>query len=223
MRLGVALAVGASAVALGGCAQEIGQYAEPRGVLGIAVASNIQVQDLSGPGLNFEEEREVERLAADFAGTASDLVYFEFDQAKLTPEARDALQSQAAWLSANPRAAVRIYGHTDLVGADPYNDRLGLKRARNVASYLQSLGVAPNRIQSVSSFGEREPVVVTPDSRAEESPQLDRRGRARRRRWADASRARLRRPPRAQSVSSLCDGQRQRSPSVRSHVGQDRH
>lgn len=160
-RLALCAALGGGLL-LAGCAEEVGFYAQPRGVLGVALASNVQVQDLNGPGLTFEEERIVEGLAAAFADAVDAEILFAFDSAALDAAARATLDAQAAWLLENPRAAVRVYGHTDLAGSEPYNDALGLRRARAAARRLQAAGVAPNRIQSVASLGESEPVVLTP-------------------------------------------------------------
>ena len=54
-----------------------------------------------------------------------------------------------------------IVGHTDLVGTERYNQRLGLRRARAVLSYLTRRGVSRRRLDAVASRGETEPVVQT--------------------------------------------------------------
>lgn len=52
---------------------------------------------------------------------------------------------------------VVVVGHTDSVGHDPYNCRLGLKRAQAVATLLVEHGIARERI-AIGSRGKREPV-----------------------------------------------------------------
>lgn len=72
---------------------------------------------------------------------------------------------------------VVVVGHTDSVGHDRYNCRLGLKRARALASFLVGQGVPQVRI-AIGSRGKREPLA---DNRLET-------GRARNRRaavWID--------------------------------------
>ena len=54
-----------------------------------------------------------------------------------------------------------VIGHTDKVGSEAYNDRLGLRRARAVVNYLVRHGIARERLDAVESRGEREPVVDT--------------------------------------------------------------
>ena len=52
---------------------------------------------------------------------------------------------------------VVIVGHTDSMGSDAYNCRLGLKRARAAAAWFTHHGVARERI-AIGSRGEREPL-----------------------------------------------------------------
>lgn len=100
--------------------------------------------------------------SADFQASVPDTVYFEFNRADLTPEARAILDQQAAWLLANMQTTVDIQGHTDAVGSNAYNDALGLRRANAVEAYLIAAGVADDRMNSVLSYGESQLVVVTP-------------------------------------------------------------
>ncbi len=51
---------------------------------------------------------------------------------------------------------ITLIGHTDRMGSVPYNDRLGLNRAKTVRAYLQSHGVDANI--AVETRGESEPV-----------------------------------------------------------------
>ena len=48
-------------------------------------------------------------------------------------------------------------GHTDSVGSDAYNQKLSLRRAEAVKSYLVSKGVAASRV-FVEGKGESQPV-----------------------------------------------------------------
>jgi outer membrane protein OmpA-like peptidoglycan-associated protein len=52
---------------------------------------------------------------------------------------------------------VVVVGHTDSVGSDAYNCRLGLKRARAAASWFADHGVARERM-AIGSRGKREPL-----------------------------------------------------------------
>lgn len=60
-------------------------------------------------------------------------------------------------LASKTDGRVVVIGHADSVGSDRYNCRLGLKRARAVASFLVEHGIARERI-AIGSRGKREPV-----------------------------------------------------------------
>ncbi|GIW45307.1 MAG: hypothetical protein KatS3mg077_2589 [Candidatus Binatia bacterium] len=95
-------------------------------------------------------------------------VYFEFDQARIQPESRPVLDEAYGILRDEPEIRVRAEGHTDSIGTEEYNLRLGQRRAEAVRRYLIGKGVAPDRIQAVS-FGESRPVAdnATPEGRAQ--------------------------------------------------------
>ena len=84
-------------------------------------------------------------------------VMFNFDSAALSESARTTLRANADWLKANPSARVQIEGHCDERGAADYNMALGAKRAQAAMDYLATLGVAGNRMSTIS-YGEEIPV-----------------------------------------------------------------
>jgi len=89
---------------------------------------------------------------------SDDKVKFSFDKAELTDEARAALDGFAEKLKGeNKNVYIEIQGHTDNVGSEEYNLKLGEKRAEVVRRYLSQKGIALHRI-SVISYGESEPV-----------------------------------------------------------------
>ena len=100
-------------------------------------------------------------LQAQFEREAPTVINFDFDRSALDGESRARLDEQVAWLQKNEGVRVRLYGHTDLVGSEGYNEGLGLKRARAAMRYLVAKGVSADRLEAVESRGEREPVVNT--------------------------------------------------------------
>ena len=82
---------------------------------------------------------------------------FNFDSANLSETARATLKANADWLKANPSARVQIEGHCDERGTAEYNMALGAKRAQAAMDYLSTLGVAANRLSTIS-YGEEIPV-----------------------------------------------------------------
>lgn len=102
-------------------------------------------------------------LSAKFAREVPNAVTFEFNSARLDGAARTALRRQADWIRQFPEVRFRVYGHTDLVGSEGYNERLGRQRAQAVVNFLASQGVSPARLEAMVSFGETEPVIATED------------------------------------------------------------
>ncbi|GMG82935.1 hypothetical protein LNKW23_21480 [Paralimibaculum aggregatum] len=102
-------------------------------------------------------------LGRVFAAETEDTVTFAFNSSRLDSTARGVLRGQAAWLREHPEVRMRIEGHTDAVGGERYNDRLGLRRARAVVNYLASRGVSRSRLDAVESYGETQLAVDTPD------------------------------------------------------------
>ncbi len=84
-------------------------------------------------------------------------IHFDFDQYTLTPQARETLGANATFIQANPGMQVRIEGHCDERGSDEYNLALGERRAQAALNYLVSLGVAKDRLSTIS-YGEEMPL-----------------------------------------------------------------
>jgi len=93
---------------------------------------------------------------------------FDFNKAQIKPEGKRRLDDVVRLTRDNPNLRIMSVGHTDSVGSDAYNLKLGEKRARAVADYLTSQGVSPSRID-VRSEGESHPVAsnATAEGRAE--------------------------------------------------------
>jgi peptidoglycan-associated lipoprotein len=100
-------------------------------------------------------------LADRFNAEVPDTVTFAFNSAQLTPEATATLKRQADWIRQFPEVRFRVFGHTDLVGSNAYNKRLGLRRAQAVVAYLTSQGISRKRLEAVVSFGETQPIIQT--------------------------------------------------------------
>jgi outer membrane protein OmpA-like peptidoglycan-associated protein len=82
--------------------------------------------------------------------------HFAFGSATLTAEGERILDQAVAVMNQHPSVNVRIEGHTDSVGSDAYNMRLGQRRADAVEAYLVGKGIAASRLSTVS-YGETRP------------------------------------------------------------------
>ena len=86
-------------------------------------------------------------------------VRFGFDEAQLSEEAQSALALFAGSLSEHgPDVYIEIQGHTDDIGPEDYNLRLGARRAESVRRYLNREAGLPLHRMAVISYGETEPV-----------------------------------------------------------------
>lgn len=81
--------------------------------------------------------------------------YFDTDKSDLRPDARDALTKDAEFLRSYPDVRISLEGHCDERGSTEYNLGLGERRADAAKNYLVSLGIAANRIDTVSWGKER--------------------------------------------------------------------
>jgi len=94
---------------------------------------------------------------ADFQAAAGDFVYFDYDQSTLSAEARAVLERQAAWLKTYTGVKVLVEGNCDERGTREYNLALGARRASAARDYLVSLGVAGDRLSTIS-YGKERPI-----------------------------------------------------------------
>jgi outer membrane protein OmpA-like peptidoglycan-associated protein len=88
------------------------------------------------------------------------VVNFEFAKSALTDEARRKLDGAFVRPTSNTQglAVIALEGHTDSIGREAYNERLGQARAETVKRYLmERLGIPAERL-NVVSFGETRPV-----------------------------------------------------------------
>ncbi len=90
-------------------------------------------------------------------------INFLFDSAtQLAPESGATVQSLKADLANWPAPHLTVVGHTDLAGAQDFNDKLSLQRAKSVAAFLVKAGIPAQQIETAGR-GKREPVVRTAD------------------------------------------------------------
>jgi len=83
--------------------------------------------------------------------------FFDFDKAVLKPAGQASLDDLVSKLNNINLEVIIAVGHTDSVGTDEYNQKLSVRRADAVKSYLVSKGVDAKRVYTEGK-GEKQPV-----------------------------------------------------------------
>jgi peptidoglycan-associated lipoprotein len=95
----------------------------------------------------------------DLVANFGDRIFFEFDKADLSADARAQVEKWASFLKKYPQDTVTIEGHCDERGTREYNLALGERRASAAKKYLLALGIDPKRVATIS-YGKERPAVV---------------------------------------------------------------
>lgn len=127
------------------------------GALGCATASNnaynAQYQKLEQQAA---EQRALESSAHAEAQRYAAIVYFATGSAALDANAQQQLRWFADKMTPYPQATFDVQGFADATGSEVKNQVLSGERAQACAAYLQSLGIAPARMQ-VNAFSTDSP------------------------------------------------------------------
>ncbi len=118
----------------------------------------------SAPAVGAVNERAVTAVDATGANLLNDpngplakrSVYFEFDSFVVPPQYQTVVESHAQFLNTYKARKVVVEGNADERGSREYNLALGQKRADAVKSRLGLLGVAEQRVETIS-LGEEKP------------------------------------------------------------------
>ena len=102
------------------------------------------------------QSTDIENLARAIAEGRVKPIFFDYDKAQLSGQARSTLETNARWFREFPGASVIIEGHCDERGTEEYNLALGDRRAQATRSYLVQLGIEMDRLKALS-FGEERP------------------------------------------------------------------
>ena len=125
----------------------------------------------AGGGIGHYQDKQEAKLRQELQGTGVDVVRqgdnimldmpsgipFTFNSSDVNSQFYPVLDKVAATLNEYNQTTINVAGHTDSVGSDSYNQKLSEQRASSVARYLQSRGVANQRLQT-TGYGESRPV-----------------------------------------------------------------
>jgi len=102
-------------------------------------------------------------------GTVTSLsgVLFDTGKSTLKPDAKITLAKLAGIMLVFSKTTIQVEGYTDNVGSDASNMKLSEDRAKAVREFLESQGIASNRLTSTGK-GPADPVASndTPDGRS---------------------------------------------------------
>lgn len=104
-------------------------------------------------------------------------ILFDFDKFFLREKSKNVLESVYQFMDSNPTVSIRLEGHTDWFGTEPYNVGLSKRRSLSAHKYLIDKGISPNRIEN-AWFGEVRPTVANDNPDGSDNPdnrQLNRR------------------------------------------------
>jgi peptidoglycan-associated lipoprotein len=141
------------ALALVGCASDeaVKPAGDESGAAPAQTAPSGAGSDASGSALS---DRERQRRAELLSQRR---VHFAFDSSTIDDEGRAIIEAHASHLVANSQLKVTLEGNCDERGTREYNLALGERRAQAVERMMKVLGVAGNRIKTVS-YGEEKPL-----------------------------------------------------------------
>jgi OOP family OmpA-OmpF porin len=98
-------------------------------------------------------------------------VLFDFDKSVVKPEGKSKLDDLSSKVRGINLEVVIAIGHADSIGSDAYNQKLSVRRAESVKTYLVSKGIEANRVYTEGK-GEKQPVA---DNRTREGRAKNRR------------------------------------------------
>jgi peptidoglycan-associated lipoprotein len=82
-------------------------------------------------------------------------IYFDYDKSDIREDSKPTLSAAADFLKMNSSVRFSIEGHCDERGSEEYNLGLGDRRANAAKNYLQTLGIAADRMSTISYGKER--------------------------------------------------------------------
>ena len=119
---------------------------------------NLREQALREKALREEAaRREAALQKTELKKAKLESIYFDYDLWVIRYDQKEIMVKGAEWLKAYPQAKIRIEGNCDERGTSEYNLALGQKRAEAAKGFLKGLGIAENRMETIS-YGEERPL-----------------------------------------------------------------
>ena len=161
-------AAAAILIGLGACAsspEPVEEVAAPAPVEETETVDTASVEPITSRPIEAPTSTIAGGSLEDFRVNVGERVYFDLDQYRLDADDQEILKRQAAWLQQYPDVSILVAGNCDERGTREYNLALGERRASVVKDYLESLGVDPARIETVS-YGKERPIAGGNDAQS---------------------------------------------------------
>ena len=140
-------------------------------VAGVAKYNGCPIPDTDNDGVNDEEDKcptvagtkenngcpELNEKLVDKVSTDARSIQFKSNKAELTPQSQKKLDEVADIMQQNPELKLSISAHTSTGGNDEANMKISQDRADAVKAYLESKGIASDRLQA-QGFGSTQPI-----------------------------------------------------------------
>lgn len=98
------------------------------------------------------------------------IIYYEYSQARLTPEAPETLRSIIEFLEENPKTMIEVSAHTDSKGPAKFNLDLSKKRCEAAVNFLKFEGIEMFRIKK-KWYGEEMPAAPNTNEDGSDNPE----------------------------------------------------
>lgn len=150
---------------IGGCAK---QMVKSEGEKGMEPSVSTKVEEQQYGGMGAEEPLETTPSTAMMQGEGMEIlegrtsgpmlpIYFDFDRSGIREDQKDRIKMNGEILLKNTATYVRIEGNCDERGTNEYNMALGERRAMSAKKFLMNMGIAENRLTTIS-YGEEKPL-----------------------------------------------------------------
>lgn len=109
------------------------------------------------------KESEHNEVLASIAKHYTQEVYYRHNESAIPDYARSGIDELAQFMQENPKLAIELRGHTDLIGPEQANLALAQSRIDAIHDYLTSKGIAAERIKR-EALGEKYATVPAGDA-----------------------------------------------------------
>jgi len=150
VRIGAA-AMLCAALALSGCASK-----QPATGAETGAGAGAPGLGEEGAGKSSLQQFQQGTLSPGTGGPLTD-IHFDYDEFTIRAQDGEILRTDARWLEQHAANRVQVEGHCDERGSEEYNIALGAKRAQAAKEYLITLGVAGDRVSTIS-YGKELPL-----------------------------------------------------------------